>query len=300
MSQKSQINHCEICDYTCGKSSDMSKHILTRKHKNRTNIEPKLSQTFSCKRCGKEYCARNSLWYHERKCGNEIKCEKTEPIEPNPYVNIIDRLLTDNQELRNFIIEQSKTTNETMNKVIEHNVDVVNKVLECRGTTNNIQNNNKFNINVFLNEQCKDAINFSDFIKNIEISRADLANTGQLGFVDGISKILLDNLKQLSVSERPIHCTDMKRETMYIKDDDKWNKEEDDSKLRNAIQTVSRKSMRTLIDWKEVNPDYKDGDSEFSIQCLSMQRHSVAGDDRDVCFPKVARLVAKEVTVDKV
>ena len=187
------------------------------------------------------------------------------------------------------------------NTVLEHTNEVMKQIMTIQPATviNNTNNNNKFNINVFLNEQCKDAINFADFVKSIEVSQTDLHNTGQLGFVDGISKIILDNLKQLSINERPIHCTDIKRETMYIKDEDKWNKEEDDTKLHGAIQTVSRKSMKTLIEWKQVNPDYEDGDSEFSQECLSMQRHSVAGDEREVYYPKVARLVAKEVIVDK-
>ena len=213
----------------------------------------------------------------------------------NPdYMTIITQLLNQNNDLKNFILEQAtehkKDTMEIVGKMIE-TVKPINN-----NTTNN---NQKFNINVFLNEQCKDAINFADFVKNIEVSREDIQNTGQLGFVNGISKILMDNLKQLSINERPIHCTDLKRETMYIKDEDKWNKEENDTKIKNAIQTVSRKSIQTLIDWKQVNPDYEDGDSEFSQECLSMQRHSVAGDDREVYYPKVARLVAKEVIVDK-
>jgi hypothetical protein len=165
----------------------------------------------------------------------------------------------------------------------------------------NINNNqtNKFNINLFLNEQCKDAMNFSDFIKNIAVSREDLENNAQLGFVDGVSKILIESLKQLDQTERPIHCTDIKRETMYIKDDDKWNKEEDSSKLNKAIQEVTRKSMISLLDWKEENPDYKDRDSAFSERCIVIQQQSMAAHNRDTFFPKVAKLVAKEVMVDK-
>jgi len=207
---------------------------------------------------------------------------------------------TDITALTNLVMELVKNNNELQKQSQEFQKQLFDICKNNNQTViNNTNSNNKFNINVFLNEQCKDAINFADFVKNIEVSQDDLHNTGQLGFVDGISKIILDNLKQLSINERPIHCTDLKRETMYIKDEDKWNKEEDDTKLRNAIQTVSRKSMKTLNDWKQVNPDYEDGDSEFSQECLSMQRHSVAGDDREVYFPKVARLVAKEVIVDK-
>ena len=148
-----------------------------------------------------------------------------------------------------------------------------------------------------MNEQCKDAINFSDFIKNIEVSREDLENNAQLGFVNGVSKIIIDSLKQLDKTERPIHCTDVKRETMYIKEDNKWNKEEDTKKLNQAIQTVTNKSIGTLKDWKQENPDYDDGDSEFSNHCIVIQKNSMAGFERDTFYPKVIKAVAKEVTI---
>jgi hypothetical protein len=182
----------------------------------------------------------------------------------------------------------------------------MNRELDCCKPSNNTTingnvntNNNKFNINLFLNEQCKDALNFTDFVNKIEISYSDLENNAQLGFVAGISKIFLDNLKQLDVNERPIHCTDVKRETMYIKDEDKWNKESDDAKLQKAIQTVSYKSMGKLMEWKQENPDYQNADSEFSKKCMDMQRQSLAGSDREVYYPKVIHVLAKETMVDK-
>ena len=284
--------YCENCETGTNNKKDFNKHLATAKHKKLhglTDLEQNLtdkSQPFVCKECNMSYKSRVGLWYHSKKCGKS-------PKSPD-YMTVITQLLNQNNDLKNFILEQA-----TEHK--KDTMEIVGKMIETVKPINNntVNNNHKFNINVFLSEQCKDAINFSDFVKNIEVSREDIQNTGQLGFVNGISKILMDNLKQLSINERPIHCTDLKRETMYIKDEDKWNKEEDDTKLRNAIQTVSRKSMKTLIDWKQVNPDYEDGDSEFSQECLSMQRHSVAGDDREVYYPKVAKLVAKEVIVDK-
>jgi hypothetical protein len=182
------------------------------------------------------------------------------------------------------------------------NTEVMSKALDSNkiiNSNNTINNNNKFNINIFLNEQCKDALNFTEFVKNIEISYQDLENNAQLGFVQGISKIFMDNLKQLGINERPIHCTDVKRETMYIKDEDKWTKEVDDSKLQKAIQTVSYKSMGKLMEWKQENPDYQDADSEFSKRCMDIQRQSLAGSDREVYYPKVIHVLAKETMVDK-
>jgi hypothetical protein len=230
-------------------------------------------------------------------------------------MDIIKQLLTNNNELKNFIIEQSqehkKETVDILNRVIEQandhkkdTVEIINKVIENTksNTTNNTttnSHNKAFNINVFLNETCKDAINFSDFIKNLEVSREDLENNAQLGFVGGVSKILIESLKQLDKTERPIHCTDLKRETMYIKDEDKWNKEEDSSKINRAIQEVTRKSMCTLMNWKGENPDYKDRDSAFSDRCIVIQQQSMAAHNRDTYYPKVVKAIAKEIVVDK-
>ena len=301
---------CDKCNFVCSKQSDWSRHEKTRKHiKNAETEQEKTPSIYLCGSCDKEYSNRSSLWYHTKNCGNERKTEQSIEQEKTPYVDIINRLLSDNIELRKFIIEQSKITadtvnktTDTMNKVIEQNTDMMNKVLESSKTTviNQTNNNNqKFNINVFLNEQCKDAINFSDFIKSIEVSREDLENNAQLGFVNGVSKILIDHLNRMSVNERPIHCTDVKRETMYIKDEDKWTREEDPTKVNKAIQEVTRKSMGTLMDWKDENPDYKDRDSAFSERCIVIQQQSMAAHNRDTYFPKVAKLVAKEVMVDK-
>jgi len=288
---------CDQCDYKCCKQSEWTKHITTRKHVARTSLEPSKPHKYVCKLCDREYLARNSLWYHQKKCvavkdsidGNEEKEEEDK-----------DKDAKDIKNLTNIIVELVKSNNDLQRQSQDFQKQLMELCKNGTNINNTTNNNQKFNINVFLNEQCKDAINFADFVKNIEVSREDIQNTGQLGFVNGISKIIMDNLKQLGVNERPIHCTDLKRETMYIKDEDTWNKEEDDTKLRNAIQTVSRKSVKTLQDWKQVNPDYENGDSEFSQECLSMQRHSVAGEDREVYYPKVARLVAKEVIIDKI
>ena len=291
---------CETCDYICYNKFDFNKHLLTRKHSdtNETNEKSqKIAKTYSCLNCNNEYKHRSSLCKHSKTC--EPKPQPKQPSDNPDYMTIINKLLNQNNELKNFIIEQAsehnKETLEIVNKVIE-NV----KPLTTNNTINgNVNNNQKFNISVFLNEQCKDAINFSDFIKNIEVSREDLENNAQLGFVDGFSKILIENLKQLSRTERPIHCTDVKRETMYIKDDDKWNKEEDPTKMNNAIQEVTRKSLRTLLNWKDENIDYKDNDSEFSNLCIVIQKNSMAAHNRDVYFSKVVKAVAKEVIINK-
>ena len=302
MPKNADIFKCEHCDFKCSKQSNWSTHLLTRKHQNRMKLNEKNEVTaapsFVCKKCDKSYKARNSLWYHENKCS--LKPVVTEKINADLIECILDdrqRILDDNAELRNFIMEQSKITTETVNKALELCKPINNNNNTTINQTNN--NNQRFNINLFLNEQCKDAINFSDFVKNIQISYEDLENNAQLGFVNGISKIFLDNLKQLDVTERPIHCTDVKRETMYIKDENTWTKQPDDDKLQKAIQTVSYRSMGKLAEWKQENPDYKDCNSEFSQKCLDIQRQTLAGSERGVYYPKVIHALARETIVEK-
>ena len=175
--------------------------------------------------------------------------------------------------------------------------ELLEQMIQKMGNTTTINannSNNSFNVNMFLNEQCKDAINFSDFIDNI--SREDLQNNAELGFVGGISKIFIDNLSQLTVYERPIHCTDVKRDAVYIKDDDCWNKETEKVKdiLGNSIQAISCKSVQSLMQWKSENNDYNDINSDFSELCLHIQRNSIAGCDRDK-FSKVMKKVTGSV-----
>ena len=287
MSKNVPTHECPICSYVCKKHSVLLKHYETTKHKTNAGIipinPPKNKQvSYACQICARNFTNYKSYYSHKSKCESN-----------NDNNDIVNALFKETQELRNFIIEQSKLTAELVNKALESNknTSIVNN--------NNNNSNNKFNINLFLNEQCKDAFNFTEFVKNIEISYQDLENNAQLGFVQGISKIFMDNLKQLSINERPIHCTDVKRETMYIKDENKWTKEVDDSKLQKAIQTVSYKSMGKLMEWKQENPDYQDMDSEFSKRCLDIQRQTLAGSDREVYYPKVIHILAKETMVDK-
>jgi hypothetical protein len=308
---------CSKCDYKCGDISNWEKHTKTKKHtSDNTN-----QLIFECISCNYTCYAQSIMDKHKKTKKHNSKIlnndatiihELKQPVDSELMV-IIKSLLSQNSELKNFIIEQAaehkKETVEIVNKVIdqaaEHKketTDIITKVIEQTKTINNntITNNNKaFNINMYLNEQCKDAMNFSDFINGIEVSHEDLENNAQLGFVGGISKILIDNLKLMNKNERPIHCTDAKRETMYIKDDNKWSKEEDDSKLRSAIQEITRKSICSLIGWKRGNPESDDMDSEFSSRCIVIQQQSMAGFNREVYYPKVIHAIAREVLILK-
>jgi hypothetical protein len=274
---------CEVCDFKCSKQSNYERHLLTAKHQNRTLLNkktPKNAETYYCE-CGKSYKARNSLWYHKKKC------------------NIDFSVSTENREMEGSTMEYLLKENMEMKK---DNMEMKQMMIEMMGkmgnTTNNTMNN-QFNINMFLNETCKNAMNLSDFIERIEISHDDLENNAQLGFVNGITKILMDNLKLLAVQERPIHCTDVKRETLYVKDADVWDKAHSNEKLENAIQEVSRKSLQSLINWKKTNPDYNDLDSDFSKKTVYMQQNSTALCKKESFYPKIIHNLAKENSISQ-
>jgi hypothetical protein len=280
-------------------------HLKTKKHsRNITNTE----KTYICNHCNKEYTKYTSYWSHFKKC--QQTDQDTISLK-NIDSKLIKNILLENRELQKMIIEQYKENSELVKMISNSNGQLLeqnNKLIEMHkvatsnmaiSNCNNTNSNNKFNLTIFLHEKCKDAVNLSEFIENIEVSREDLENNAQLGFVQGISKILLDNLRQLSLYERPIHCTDIKRETMYIHDDNKWQKDEDAIKINGAIQKISGKSVKTLMEWKETNPDYQDIDSDFSNKCIAMQQESLAGYNRDSYYPKIVHSLAKETAVDK-
>jgi hypothetical protein len=294
MPKNSQIFLCETCDFKCYKKSNYDTHLLTAKHQNRTLLNEKNPKNaeFACE-CGKKYKVRNSLWYHKRKCSvknvNSVSSGDTSS-EPT-----IEYLLKENMEMKRDNLDMKKNNIEMKQMMME--------MMEKMGNiTNNITNNNQnnhFNINMFLNETCKNAMNLSDFIERIEISHDDLENNAQLGFVNGITKIFMDNLKLLTIQERPIHCTDVKRETLYVKDEDMWDKKHSNEKLENAIQEVSRKSLKSLINWKKTNPDYEDLDSEFSKKTVYMQQNSSGIGQKESFYPKIIHNLAKENTISQ-
>jgi hypothetical protein len=282
---------CEKCDYKCCNKFDYNKHLTTRKHlKTNVTIEKSQEVAYSCANCNSTYKHKPSLYKHKRTCTTATT------VVPQPIVSpiVVCSPVVENQifeRLVNEMVKMSAIQLETQKQVLEL----------CKNGTHNTTHTNShnktFNLSVFLNEDCKNAINFKDFVESIEVSREDLTNTGQLGFVGGISKILMDHLKELGIHERPIHCTDLKRETVYIKENNEWNKETDDTKMRSAIQEVTRKSMGTLSDWKKNNPEYANVNSQFSNECVTMQRNSVAGYERDTLYPRVVRELNKVIAL---
>ena len=260
---------CEKCDFKCSKQSNFNMHLATEKHKMMTNDDTKTqknAKAYICE-CGKSYKYRQGLSVHRKKCATKQKDLSSVIISDNKIdSNLLLDLIKQNRELQQQLIVSNQTVN-----------------------NNTINNNQKFNINVFLNERCKNAINFSDFIDNIQLSHEDLENNAQLGFVQGMTKIITDHLNQLTLYERPLHCTDKKRETLYIRDEDAWNKEKEKAKQKifEGIQEVSRKGIQELMEWKHNNPEYNNIDSDFSKLCMAMQKETLAGENREKYYKKV-------------
>lgn len=292
LSQKShKFFLCELCDYKTSYKRDYNKHLLTRKHMKETNGNQfLLKNEIQCNFCDRKFRNRSGLWKHRKKCVVKDKHEESLMIvkkEINKIdIGTINDLIVQNNELRTLLVTQNEKLENQKGQIDEQKVMLHEiKSKQENIIINNTQNN--YNIHMFLREKCKYAINFTDFIEQIQVSHDDLENNAQLGFVNGMTKIIMDNLRQLTLYERPIHCTDVKRETMYIKDQDQWLKEEDDKRLRNAIQDVSRKSIGSLLEWKKTNPDYQDMDSEFSNKCIIMQKQSTSFDN----YPQVSKVI---------
>ena len=289
--KKGQYFYCKLCDYKCFKKYHYERHLTTEKHKKYQNDDQIMTnddqngqkgQTnlFTCE-CGKKYKYKQGLSVHKKKC--TFILGEFSDISNNqlPISNdVIMKLLNDNQELKNIIVQQQNQISELIPKV---------------GNTNNtINNNQKFNINVFLNEQCKDAINLSDFIKSLHVTLEQLDFTKQNGLADGISKTIIDNMSKLSIYERPMHCTDTKRETLYIKEDNEWSKDKAKEKVKNVIKKTSSKNYNALMNWKTLNPDYMNNEDKTDYFTKTI---STIGKTTDSIDDKVIKKLCKETYV---
>jgi len=266
--------------------------------------KPKQANVLSCLICYKKYNSRAGLWLHKKKCiilQKENHYETPLPVDSTKLTvntSVILDIIKENQEFKTLLIDQQKQTMELqrennilMNKMVEI---TQNNLTVPTTTNNNTINNNQFNIQLFLNEDCKNAINFSDFINNIQVSDNDLENNAKMGFVEGVTKIIVDNLRLLELTNRPIHCTDVKRETIYVKEEDEWDKDNSKKVIQRGIQDITCKNMQQLVDWRENNPEYEDMDSEIGEKSIVMQQNSMAGSKREEYYPKIIKNIAKE------
>ena len=287
---------CEICDYNTDRKSNIENHFISAKHIkeiNGTKNKQILSNNYICESCNKIYQTTSGLWKHKQKCIKEsINEEKEkEKDEYNITPDLIIEIIKQNQQLQ------------------KQNYDLQTQVLElCKnGTNNNNSHNNNshnktFNLQFFLNETCKDAMNIMDFVDSIKIQLSDLEKVGKIGFVEGISNIIVQNLNLLDENKRPVHCTDSKREVMYVKDENKWEKENDTKvKLRKAIKKVAHKNSKMLSEFRTKHPDCLKSTSKVSDQYNKLVFEALGGKgDNDLeKEDKIIKNIAKEVTIDK-
>jgi hypothetical protein len=321
---------CYVCDYVTCYKKDYEKHLLTVKHRGNTleTVETDFSQekNWHCL-CNKKYKDRSGLWKHRQVCKvlnkqqtvQENSCDEYECKEIDENYNyglspeIFMAVIKQNKELQDFLVEQNKSlielASKNMNGSVNNTFNGNNNNSFGGSQTNNslnisqTNNNNKFNLQIFLNETCKDAMNIMDFVDTMQIQLSDLEKVGSLGFVDGITSIILKNLKALDVSQRPLHCSDMKRETMYVKDDNKWEKEcEDKVRMKKVIKCVANKNMKVIKEWKKQYPECVYSDSKKSDQYNKIVYESIGGisnEETDMFSNKIIKKIAKEVMIHK-
>jgi hypothetical protein len=297
---------CDGCSFGTNNKTDYSRHCNSKKHNMDTQMDTKKTQknalgNYECE-CGKTYKYSQGLSKHRLKCKLEEKV-KEEVVSDSSNNMVIScemfmQFMKQNSEFKELMMEQNKQMVEFVSKNGSNNIS------NSHNTNSNNKIKNKFNLNFFLNEQCKDAMNIMDFVNTIKLQLSDLERVGELGYVKGISHIVTNKLKDLDVHKRPIHCSDLKRETMYVKDEDTWEKEKENEKrekLVNMIKHVAHKNQKQIFTWQEENPEYKDSESEKAERFLKMVKESMNGltndDDSDIYTNKIIKNIAREVFI---
>ena len=289
---------CESCYYNTSRYSQYIRHLHTPKHKNRANstfcqqistIVNKESSEFMCN-CGKIYKERTGLWKHKQKCKELILTNNNNSKDDNECG---DDIITD-KKLILMLINQNKELMEIVKNGTNTNNNTIN---------NNINSHNKtFNLQLFLNETCKDAMNISDFIESVKLQVSDLENVGKVGYIEGISNIIIKNLQALEVEKRPVHCTDQKREVMYVKENNIWEKEDEaNKKLRKAIRTIAHKNICLFKAFREKYPDCDEYDSKKNSQYNTIVYEAMGGkgDNDYEKDTKIIKKIAKVVGIEK-
>ena len=285
---------CEKCDFKCYKQSNWDKHLLTSKHQlnypNGIKIAEKMPSKYNCI-CGKEYTHRQGLYTHKKTCAF------IHTLEPSNNIIIQQAPAEDVKNLTTLVMELMKSNNELQKQMIEvcknNSINTIN--------SNNNNNNKTFNLQFFLNEQCKDAMNITDFANSFDLQLSDLETVGELGYVNGITKIMVDKLNSMDIYKRPIHCSDAKREIIYVKDENVWTKEEKDNpKLRQAIKSVSFRNMKLVYNWSNAYPESKDNQSRLNDKYMKLVIQSTGGNNPILeSENKIIRRIAKEIVIGK-
>ena len=296
---------CVICDTKCSRASEWKRHLLTRKHI--TNVSgskeevSNLTVDHICSKCNKKYQTSGGLWKHKKNCN-----EKKEVLPENVVVqdssnnDIIQVLLKENSDFKNMLMDMMKNTTD----LVKSNTDIQKQMLElCKNnnsnTTINTDNSNKnFNLNVFLNEKCKDAMNLEDFANSIQLKLSDLIRVGEEGYIPGMSKVIIEWLKDTELCDRPIHCTDEKREVIQVKIANKWEKEAITSeKLMNAVRIVEKKQFDMITIFRDTYPECMNSESHHNDMLIKLFKN--LSNSREPEFIKVMKRVAKSVVLNK-
>jgi|688.fasta_scaffold151968_3 hypothetical protein len=301
--------YCENCDYGTCKKSSFIEHLSTRKHKKSIKINenlpfvnenlPKICSDYICVNCNKKYKDNSGLWRHKNKgkCKNNIIINNDNTKVNKLYDKLHDKdeliimLIKENTEFKSMMMEQQNM----MMKVIENGTNNTNII-----HTNS--HNKSFNLNFFLNETCKDAMNITDFVDSIKLQLSDLEKVGEIGYVEGISNIIIKNLNALDETKRPLHCTDKKRETIYIKDQGQWEKEDENkTKLKKAINKIAHKNIKLISQFREKYPDCKKCDSQLSDKYNKMIIEAMggSGDNNVEKEEKIIRNITKATTISQ-
>jgi len=292
---------CNLCDYNTSSPKDFKKHLLTLKHEKRINgskmvvndseKSQNIPKIFACI-CGKTYKYDSGFYRHKKQC---LKDNSNQLV-----INPIKRDVKYQEHLEQLT--------KTVLDVVKQNNELTKQIIELSSNQNmdncyNNNNNKTFNLQFFLNEQCKDALNINDFVESIQLQLSDLENTGKVGYVEGISKIFINNLEQLNTHKRPIHCSDLKREILYIKDENQWVKEGNDKeKIQKAIKQVANKNIMQISKWQKENPDCFDSSSKKNNQYIKIVSNSMSGstsEEQQINISKIIKNVAKEVVIEK-
>ena len=300
--KSSENFYCELCDYSTSRKSQYDRHLSTDKHKIRENgskmveNDSEMSQKvahYECS-CGNKYKYDSGYYRHKKKC-NKYSNQENNMSEAEIAVKYQEKL----DHLTNVVLNVVNQNNELTKKIIE--LSSKSTMTNCNNTNNS--NNKTFNLQIFLNEQCKDALNIKEFIESIQVQISDLENTGKIGYVEGISKIFINNLEQLNTHERPIHCSDSKREILYIKDDNQWSKDDDQkTNLTKAIKQVANKNIKQISEWQKLNPEYNDPDSKQNDKYMKIVLNSMSGstpEEQKNNISKIIKNVSKEVIIEK-
>jgi hypothetical protein len=293
---------CEMCDYYTSSKKDYDKHLLTSKHKKHTDgsIEEYNKSLLHTCVCGKVCKTHGGIWKHKQKC---IKINNTENNDSfqkdvNEKTEVIDLLLKENKFFKDFIVEQNQEFKNLILEIVKKD-NITNNNNNNNTITHNNSHNKTFNLNFFLNETCKNAMNINEFVDSIKLQLSDLESVAKIGYVEGISKIIIKNLNALDVTERPVHCSDSKRDTMYVKDEDKWEKEsEDNHKVLKAIEDIADKNRKMVKEWKTKNPECASSKSHKADVYSHIMIQAVCSNN-DANNNKILKKIAKEVTIDK-